>query len=129
MRKIKFRAWNNKLEKMFYSDECYFVFQEGKLIERDGENSDYMLCRDDVVMQYTGLKDKNGKEIYEGDILKVKTYVSTRKGVVIFRKGQFAIKQDNNITFLLSDTYWEETERLKVIGNKYENPELLEVEE
>ena len=72
-----------------------------------------------ILMQYTGLNDKSGKEIYEGDIVKYKNML----GKIIFLQGAFQ----------LSDFYEEEewilgyiNEELEVIGNIYDNPELLE---
>lgn len=109
-REIKFRAWSVYDQKMFYDvQETYDSYWEqsfGSLLD----NEDWF------VMQYTGLKDKNGKEIYEGDILK-----GDEPGfndVVVYKENKFILEP-------LGDDciYWELTE---VIGNIYENPELLE---
>lgn len=84
-------------------------------------------AEDCVLMQYTGLKDKNGKEIYEGDIVKLiadscrgdkfKPFIA---GYVSFRSGSFYIT-DNAV----SRFRWEDY-IVEVIGNIYENPELLD---
>jgi uncharacterized phage protein (TIGR01671 family) len=79
-------------------------------------------------MQYTGLRDKNGKEIYEGEILNMTYHGSVSivkpeiKGVVGFEKGCFIDKESG---FALGKI----GRSLEVIGNIYENPELLESEE
>lgn len=99
MREIKFRAWDaiNK-----FMGKTFTIFDNGELPSHP------------IVMQYTGLKDKNGKEIYAGDILngrilgtpfQVQWYASQ------FRSG-----------FGLPTSYKE----LEIIGNIYENPELVE---
>ena len=75
------------------------------------------------LMQYIGLKDKNGKEIYEGDILKIETDII---GEVVFKDGCFV----NNSsgwglhTYLSMPTPYKIPE-IEIIGNIYENPELL----
>ena len=85
-----------------------------------------------ILMQSTGLKDKNGKEIYEGDIVKYKAGCNTFTEEVAYDKnfGGFGVRDANaDIIF----TFWELTEdidliSLEVVGNIYENPELLEGE-
>lgn len=76
-----------------------------------------------VFMQYTGLKDKNGKEIYDGDILKHDLWGTTK---VIWEHGMF--RADNEKTgrdMLDVSLYNHQLPRTRVIGNVYENPELL----
>ena len=66
MRKIKFRAWNNVLNKMYSWNEFLDTNMKQTFIAPESTAM--------ILMQYTGLKDKNGKEIYEGDIVKAKFF-------------------------------------------------------
>jgi len=102
MREIKFRVWIDRIGHMLYSDEFDSLFNFL------GELSD-----DFGLMQYTGLKDKNGKEIYESDIVARDDSRETHE--IIFEHGSF---KEKGSTWLYS-TSWE------IIGNIYENPELL----
>lgn len=80
-----------------------------------------------TLMQYTGLKDKNGKEIYEGDVVFIRSF-SPEKNIVRFNRGGFCIEPV--IDFPLEANYWPdikyaEDDNSEIIGNIYENPELL----
>jgi len=127
MREIKFRIWDCR-EMIYKSDfNNYEITLEGKI-------HFYQSCPDGdfgtnyngpgngfKLMQYTGLKDKNGKEIYEGDIVKIRHYEAI--GEVIAVPGHFWIKEIN--TCVDGDTQWSPDMAEEVIGNIYENPELL----
>ena len=81
-----------------------------------------------VLMQSTGLKDKNGKEIFEGDVVRqVRTQPTTENetitGVVTMIEGAWLIMNDNE---QLASYLWSETDENEIIGNIYENRELLE---
>ena len=122
MRDIKFRVWDNDLEIMFYSDTDIFITfsDDGICIgyEIDDEIDDYDL------MQYTGVKDKNGREIYEGDIVEYKNeyHVIEWDDCKFMAKGFYCSSQDTPDDFFSEFAYTN----CKVIGNIYENSELLE---
>lgn len=116
-RKIKFRAWDTVHKIMTYSDINCINFS-GQILLNDGKfvNID-KTCYE--LMQHTGLKDKNGKKIYEGDICKHNDDIAK----IIFWEGAFIFGKscihENALTnFACCKTF-------EVIGNIYENPELL----
>lgn len=130
---IKFRIWN-KMDRKFYT---YNKLDTTKwLIDMDG-NLGYMDLTDFSwgglipkgfyqINQYTGLKDKNGKEIYEGDICKYVCGKSEWIAEVVFHYGMFTfpIKEKPLGRYVYIHNVLER--ELEVIGNIYENPELLE---
>jgi len=104
MREIKFRAWDLVAKKFYYVDVWSFHIL--------AEN-----CDD--VQQFTGLHDKNGKEIYEGDILKIGYgYAEQADSYIVedLRELYADTQIDDSYCFITS---------MKIIGNMYENPELL----
>lgn len=122
MREIKFRAWDKK-EKKIVDD----FFESWDLVLYQGGNDVGYHLEDDSgepikgeweLMQYTGIKDKNGKEIWEGDI--IKEFYNGENYEVGFYEGAFyPIPHD-----VLQETLGE-IEECEVIGNKFENKELL----
>lgn len=117
MRDIKFRAWDSLGGKMYSWTEL--LNQNLKNIFTIPEQCGYS------IMQYTGLKDKNGKEIYEGDVVKVFTNKEWRIGIIIYEHSGFTIDVTNNKELEYGRTSIIEN-LTEVIGNIYDNPELLE---
>jgi len=140
-REIKFRAWHKTLEGM-YDDGWH-----GKCVGESGANSTndhlrFLQDHDMVLMQYTGLKDKNGVEIYEGDIVRMPAdlwvgdeSVGKAKGTfrddafVEYVNGSFRLNklgdESKNYYGVLNYSRNNYSEVLEVIGNIYQNPELL----
>lgn len=121
----KFRAWDgSSLCRMYSPEEVMVCDSDIWIFDEDSESNEWIVNNDLVLMQSTGLKDKNGKEIFEGDILDSEDgYLA---GVVELRQdlGMFVstlIKYNNfeRLCNVLDST--------QIIGNRWENPELLEV--
>ena len=122
MRELKFRAWDNDFKQMGLVNDAKFV--NGRIIGAKGVNWDSKV----IVMQFTGLTDKNGKEIYEGDIMK-KDYLSIDPNlkIAVFHNGSFGYYPNNrsledNFKTFSASVNWNSFE---VIGNIYSNPNLL----
>ena len=137
MREIKFRAWNIVHNLIYYKEEG----QSNASFFNNCPESIYKL------MQFTGLKDKNGKEIYEGDVLRVYDYNDTWNDgaigdvdwdeecggfrfnwkILLAKSGEKDFRKP--ISTICSSAGYNSNEReniIEVIGNIYENPELLE---
>lgn len=138
MREIRFRAWDKTVKKMHYLTIMNICFEyshlsfEAKNGDLDGicewPEGDESDIENQIIMQYTGLKDKNGKEIYEGDILKltsdsaVVTWINEwgcYKLISLF-KTYSDMGQGN-----VSENYPLVGFNNEIIGNIYENSELL----
>ena len=78
------------------------------------------------LMQYTGLKDKNGKEIYDGDVVELETENSTQRWEVCFYDGSFGFARDDH--FITFGYVNHGSDGIEVIGNIYENPNLLPIQ-
>lgn len=125
----KFRAWWIQDEVMTHIDTLEFL--QGGIRVSDGCWHEKFLGDEVILMQSTGLKDKNGVEIFEGDIVKVTNHPFQKKedsaGIEI--DGDYLIGwSDHNLTWLAGDLLlYQLKPYIEVIGNIYENPELLEV--
>lgn len=78
-------------------------------------------------MQSTGLFDRNGKEIYEGDIVKLEGW-EPKNYEVVFDRGGFCLKWGDDANFY-NDIKYAEDERSEIIGNIHESPDLLTIKE
>jgi len=145
MREIKYRAWNKSRNELFFVKSIDFINENAVLYyfdeNEDGDNellvvdnpypdgrSKYHISLDDLIlMQYTGLKDKNGNEIYENDICRFITWENKYEieiptiDIIEFKNGSFTFED------IALYEWMDEDNRIKleVIGNKLENPELL----
>ena len=128
---LKYRAWDKHGQKMFANDEL--IIWNGNVYANDSKK---LTCNnlkgwsidDEYLMQSTGLVDKNGKEVFVGDIIKCtrgclhEVYIEKEYGGTYFGGMPAVYLKD------LREGYaW--TEHEEIVGNIYENPELLEDEE
>lgn len=110
-REIKFRVFDKKNGIYYYSELITISPTRIRIVNRDLDSDD---C---IVQQFTGLKDKNGREIYEGDILKYSNGLNYLIHQIEFFDGCFGLY--NYPLFNCS------TKMLEILGNIFENPELL----
>jgi len=141
MREIKFRAWDKKNKKMV--SQTYIVSCQGNgaytKVDIESNRANTVILQQEknyVLMQFTGLKDKNGKEIYEGDIIEITNVVLKIPKEHPLREINFfklpVIYDEKNAKFCLLDhgedlSWWifrSGFEKCEIIGNIYENPKL-----
>lgn len=143
-REIKFRAWDKKTHQMF-TDYAVNTLSDGGIKIVMFHSSSDLYCAEWELMQYTGLKDRNGVDIYEGDICKVlytdwpsklendtrsiEQYLSdiSKVGIVEFVGHEWCFRFGQDEKW---DTYYGtfrvgQHGRIVVIGNIYQNPELI----
>lgn len=137
MKEIMFRAWDNVKNKMYFSgieDEVVFSFESCGLVATDLTEHDWGFKKLEhlIYMQYTGLKDKNGKEIYVGDVLGARVdEFDVLKCEVVFETPSFCRKWLNKNTANLrgkdiEPLPWNTHIVYEVIGNIHEHSHLLE---
>ena len=110
MREIKFRIWNGES-----LEETIIDFN----IDKETRHKEFYIYQDDIFMQYTGTKDKNTVEIYEGDIVTHEDFKLPSE--VTFERGCFRI---HGFTIANFEAI-HHMDKIQVIGNIYENPDLL----
>lgn len=129
----KFRAWDATNKEIF--KDTFAITESGQVVVVDQSSvfvsPDYVFVDNLVIMQSTGLFDRNNKEIFEGDI------ITNGKDVMCMKRHNtlgFYVEQKGKIEFIADSAVLEEFEEdakeiadiLEIIGNIYENPELLE---
>ena len=128
-----FRVWDI-IAKRYYSVETWHMEDEYvDLIESNKSTADpnakrfWRRISEVILEQSTGLKDVNGKEIYEGDIIHaIREDSYDRTGKILFEEGAYVV--DNGMDKCLINPMCGEFIILKIIGNVHENPELLEAQ-
>ena len=127
----KYRAWDKELQTML--DVSLIDFKKGVLVGEHWEfgETNFMSFDEIVIMQTTGLLDKNGKEIFEGDILELKDCGETIGNVKVCWDNLLGLFQLDAIIVDEKEPMYkvvdDEDCSYIVVGNIYENPELLEV--
>lgn len=121
MREIKFRFWDDTLKEMIWPNANFTTM----VIRLNGRVTDGSVNMVGTLMQFTGLKDKNGVEVYDGDVIRSESGIFTEPVTLIVHTHDedwpgtvMATSEDNHCPL------WDATP-CEVIGNIYENPEIL----
>lgn len=131
---LKFRAWHPELSRMMLIQYMWFHNSSIEELELNDKvtNTFFVESVDEIeLMQSTGLKDKNGKEIFEGDILCDEGLEQEDEFVYVtvsYREGMWVCDQITDELCGYGGALNEFNDDYSIIGNIYENPELLEVE-
>jgi len=128
MRELKFRAWD-KIHEKYREPMVYDIFHEKIVVRLPIET---LKKGEFLLEQYTGLKDKNGKEIYEGDIIQEEIDFNstmtdgTFKYMVYWDEEELCWGLEHIGNESIHNKLWQCNSSTEVIGNIHENPELLE---
>jgi uncharacterized phage protein (TIGR01671 family) len=120
-REIKFAFWHKRKKEMWSVESINWQTKE---VSNGG---DVASLNDGDLLQFTSLHDKNGKEIFEGDIVNAQYNISSffKKVCVYFENGCFYVDDKNPKQNLSIGYFFREKKEIEVIGNIYQNPELL----
>lgn len=120
MRRFAFRAWNNKKQSWQHKEPCDLL---GEMILLGGWMQGVSIrdLNDIVIMQFTGLLDKNGKEIYEGDYVKSDIHTPSTY-LVEFIEGGFCCTYENGMPIDINHFYPSIGCQLEIVGNRFDNP-------
>jgi uncharacterized phage protein (TIGR01671 family) len=124
MREIKFRAWDKERKEMIGAERL--IHLEGETTKQLKQSAPFL-----ELMQFTGLHDKNGKEIWEGDIVSLGEEGHQGRYQIVFFDGSFCVDWhdvESKHRYAPIGNYCNDVfiNCIEVIGNIYENPELLE---
>lgn len=121
MKEIKFKAWDKKIQQFIDAKEI--VINDGKIFRNWQDFEDYIPDEDTIELVWTtGLADKNCIEVYEGDI--ISAYFDAINGIYL---TTYTVKYDEfHALYPFTDfAYYESPMHFTVIGNRYENPEMV----
>lgn len=138
MKELKFRAWDKKIQQFIDAKET--VINDGKIFRNWQDFEDYI--PDDGTIElvwFSGLKDSKGKEVHEGDVLrcifvvwsrsqsfgKTKSDVIAETALVVYEECSYKVRFPDGTTESLF-RFDSASEEFEVIGNRFENPELVE---
>jgi uncharacterized phage protein (TIGR01671 family) len=140
-RKIKFRAWDSVAKRWMYpypngfhilgETNCFQMIEQQLYERKQPDESVLLMLNDVIIVQYTGLKDKHGVEIYEGDIVTYQEcmyqvkYMDTKACFSLEGVGQF--KRFMDIMATVHDSGFT-TDKFEVVGNIFENEDVLNEE-
>ena len=131
---LKFRAYDPSMDCWYQPEEVFISNGNTYLISDDDEYHKLIMNNDVEIMQSSGLLDKKDKEIFDGDIVRFSIadgfdFVVDEIGLVAYQSGAFRVLSGLDEYFINDNDYLiDDIDEIEVIGNKFENSELLEVD-